>query len=1073
MTKQKLLKSLLATVSMVGALAFVTTNASADGTVHWAIKNNAPYSENGALNNKYWRGSNPQASDIGGPGNGDWIILDGAYNIVADKGANIPANLGANRGANILSLDVNGYGGQTLTVTGGIQTSIGSIVDSSGGGNNTINIAFDLTPGNQMTLTGSGNAAGTAASSPIAANTYTGLGSVNLNNTGTLLMTGLVADLSNVKIYGNGTLRVFGAGGTAGNVDAGNIQFGGTIGLNARAATATTIKIKAGDGANNGTAAGSTVILDSINTTSNVDLIAGNGQDVSGATNTGNGGDINVSGSIISSSDIIFKPGDGGSNRPSLRPGPENAGVGNDNAGGVIGVGNDNAGGVIGVGNGAVGGVIGVGNGAVGVEAAAGNAPINGGPGIAPHTGNAGNGGNVIVAGLLKATNNANIFFKPGLEGLNNGGSGTKGSMGSITTGEIAIEGAGYINVGNNLKITIGGSITGTANQPVLNLAGGSNTTIDSNKSDIIITGQIVPSGDGGLQLNFGGANSIRFNDSVTVAEGGSIVFTSNNIYQLNNASFTGPVVANSNPIIDTTLGDGIFNGPVTANNGMVINLGANTLTFDNDSAIGSLLDGAKNGNITINVTETDGNIVVAEGKTLNMSNAASMNITVSGNALEASLIQLFNARAKLNLPTLINTTSGWSFNNDGTYKLTANFAPTPSTTSDPAPTPEPTREVVRETIFGQELIGTGPNIEALNSLISNATPQEKESIAAQLNSPANGAAIEITINNTILFELLPQLLETGSYSYYVEPLVTPDNDADEGVSAGEARKSHGIWASGSGFIGKSSTGRIKGRSGSKTKTIGSSLGLDTKLSEHWMAGVAFTQSQSNTIMRNSAIGTKYNAKSVIATIYGLYNINKNWSMRGSVSYGQTTNRNNSLRLVRLRDTRAVARSQYDSKLISPEVSLNYRKALSKTTTFSSNLGVQYTYSTTTPYRESGAAPTNQKVRTKPKAGIWSGTFGLGLGSMFKVADISVMPEIHASFRRALRGQNPTTLIQFDGMSGFFTVKSKPTRKVAFGVGGSITVSSSGPVSLGIGYDASLSEKTIGHRGSLRLKVSF
>lgn len=129
--------------------------------------------------------------------------MGGAYNIIADNNTTV------------LSLDVNSFGGKTLTVTNAASPQIGSIVDSSGN-NRTIDIIFDGLGLGAATLrlTGAANPVGTSTGGLIAAGTYTGSRSVNLDNNGTLeIFHGSSIDLTNVSIYGAGTLSVSGEDG--------------------------------------------------------------------------------------------------------------------------------------------------------------------------------------------------------------------------------------------------------------------------------------------------------------------------------------------------------------------------------------------------------------------------------------------------------------------------------------------------------------------------------------------------------------------------------------------------------------------------------------------------------------------------------------------------------------------------------------------------------------------------------------------------------------------------------------------------------------------------------------------
>ncbi len=308
--------------------------------------------------------------------------------------------------------------------------------------------------------------------------------------------------------------------------------------------------------------------------------------------------------------------------------------------------------------------------------------------------------------------------------------------------------------------------------------------------------------------------------------------------------------------------------------------------------------------------------------------------------------------------------------------------------------------------------------------------------------------------------------------------LIYEEDARSDGVSAGDLVKPHGVWASGSAFMSYGRQGVIKGYAGYKNKSSGGSLGLDLKLSDRWMGGAALTYSKSVVDMCNYAAGSSYKTDSTMLTLYGMYLPTQRLFIRGSITYGIMENTNDSLRVLRYNKIKkdyirvtADAYSKYKSNILSPDVTIGYR--FGSRVAFSPSIGINYLRSTSKSRTESGAAPWNMRTRQKPKSGIWAGTLGLGLSTSFKWQDTFFMPEVHVSFRRTLYGQNPLSLVSFEGSSAVYVSKSKPTKKVGYSLGTSVTMIANKALNIALGYDASLGQKYVNHRGFVRVKLSF
>lgn len=555
-------------------------------------------------------------------------------------------------------------------------------------------------------------------------------------------------------------------------------------------------------------------------------------------------------------------------------------------------------------------------------------------------------------------------------------------------------------------------------------------------------------------------------------------------------------------------LGSDIFGTKVIADNSSLIldksvqiaNLSAQNLTLTPNSNSLSLPSGGDlSGLTTLNLTvtslasNTTPYINVTSGN-LHLSNLR-INITdsIGVGSSGAQMRFIGGANDYVGTPDIVGSRiATWTYNNK-TGILSAAF--------DKAAIDKVVYELKKE-ISGVENYfdegNTGDAALAMD-LIANATPEEAKEIVAELQSVSQDVAQSATFNDATL-DNVRNIIDQQTNNYFND---TQNEDllaqADLGVSAGEEEdKSRRVWISktktgrvdaisdpakfskfrltglsASGFGGFSDLGVIKGASGNRTKTYGATTGIDTRISERWMAGGAFTYTENNVAMHNALTGSTYSTKSWVATLYGLYNITNSWSLRAGLSCGKNTSINNAKRLVRLPGVRMIAYAKYNSRFLSPDVSMSYRISLPKKINFVPSIGLQYTYTISDPYTEVGAKPLNMTVKKRPETGVLSGNIGLSFSTFFKIGETLIKPEIHGSFKRALRGRNPTTHSKIDGAARFIETKTHPTKKVIYSVGGSVTVATSKTLDLGVGYDASLAEKFIGHRGSLKVRINL
>jgi hypothetical protein len=90
----------------------------------------------------------------------------------------------------------------------------------------------------------------------------------------------------------------------------------------------------------------------------------------------------------------------------------------------------------------------------------------------------------------------------------------------------------------------------------------------------------------------------------------------------------------------------------------------------------------------------------------------------------------------------------------------------------------------------------------------------------------------------------------------------------------------------------------------------------------------------------------------------------------------------------------------------------------------------------------------------------------------YKAGNLLLSPEVHAYLRQDLKAKNPKVDVRLDGINNNMAKEStKPIRK--FITLGTILNARYGRSEYGFGYDATLSNKYIGHQGTLKIRIDF
>jgi outer membrane autotransporter protein len=296
-----------------------------------------------------------------------------------------------------------------------------------------------------------------------------------------------------------------------------------------------------------------------------------------------------------------------------------------------------------------------------------------------------------------------------------------------------------------------------------------------------------------------------------------------------------------------------------------------------------------------------------------------------------------------------------------------------------------------------------------------------------------------------------------GQTSYAAAPV---------GVAAGDAGEKFGVWAEAK--VGSSDQKLRKDNSGFKSKSFGGVVGVDTMLNEAATLGVMVGNVNGNVKFKDTKSGDKNKTTSWLFGAYGGYEFANNFFVQANAAVAQTNVKSKERRVsLTGYDT---ATGKYDVMGFAAEVRGGYNYRF-ESSTVTPTVGLRYNYSGDTSYTETGAGVSNLKVANK-SAGSLSGVAGVKLGTTVDMNGSMLMPEVHMNVDYALTKATSKAAYSLDGSSMNFNYKGAKAAKFGYNFGASVMTKTDN-VEYGVGYDANIADKYLGHQGSLKVRMAF
>lgn len=297
------------------------------------------------------------------------------------------------------------------------------------------------------------------------------------------------------------------------------------------------------------------------------------------------------------------------------------------------------------------------------------------------------------------------------------------------------------------------------------------------------------------------------------------------------------------------------------------------------------------------------------------------------------------------------------------------------------------------------------------------------------------------------------------------------DSSLDQGVATGFATgnrfKGVGIWLRG--FGSHSDQDKREGVDGYKADTFGAAVGADRRLLEDRLTlGLAYAYAASDVNSTGERGGNGTDVTSHQATAYGSYDLGR-WYAEGMINLAY--NDYDSARLVSIGTINRTAKGDYQGWQYGAKIAGGYNIG-SGPLVFTPMMSLQYSHLDLDGYTETGADSLNLIVNSENFDQVRS-SLGARMAHNLKSGVGGIKLELHAAWLYDLvTDKQEFTSAYSGGGAAFKTEGAEPARHGA-NIGASITLHSTGNVSLSANYDAEIKDRYISHNGMFTARYSY
>ena len=264
---------------------------------------------------------------------------------------------------------------------------------------------------------------------------------------------------------------------------------------------------------------------------------------------------------------------------------------------------------------------------------------------------------------------------------------------------------------------------------------------------------------------------------------------------------------------------------------------------------------------------------------------------------------------------------------------------------------------------------------------------------------------------------------------------------------------------------------------GQKHNSVSGIIGADLDINDDLLVGIAISLLKDKAKFKDELLGNRSKSKNVSFSLYSLYDIGNNFYLTGSVGFGVTELKINSLKPNSLGGKSAVYSNQ-DIKDLTANIAVGYDIKVSEKFIVSPEVGIKFTKLYAKDYREKSSDPLIQAhlatVNAKDSVNIGS-IIGLNAqGLLVSNNTFHIIPQAHVKVNTDLHKRSHSINVTYDSLGISFN--PKPTNKkitvVNLGVSTAI-LSSSKTYEITLSFDHFMAKKYSSNQGAVELRINF
>ena len=508
------------------------------------------------------------------------------------------------------------------------------------------------------------------------------------------------------------------------------------------------------------------------------------------------------------------------------------------------------------------------------------------------------------------------------------------------------------------------------------------------------------------------------------------------------------------------------LNGVTTFNDGSVIDLGANNIKLTNGN---SRFAGTVTVKSTLNSNNGPIGQFISDGKAAAAAIAgATVNVVITDNADLPVTDETYDLLTSANGAVITKIANGtvegsnrfisWS-RNDNT--LTRKNNAVAAITADIGST---NQTLLADAIKYGDANNTGDAKGFTGDISKLNSAEVKEAVQRVVNNtaiqaPKVVASVEEATNAVISNRM-------GALSNHPPAGRQLASSNASGIAAGDDHTMYGAWLSP--FYNQTTQKELKGTAGFKSNSYGVTIGFDTQANADLTVGIAGSYVRTDMKHKNFKSGDKTKADSFLFSLYGIQQLSNDWFLQGHTSFSTSRIKNTEKRLTSTGNE--TAKGNFDTTSYTVELLTGYNHMMADAIV-TPLVGASFTRINDGGYKETGTTNQNLNITRKAK-NKFEAILGFRAQMTTPMEGIDVTPEIHAFVKHDLIGKDARVTAKHNGLVNQLSPKSAKAQRTTFNVGFGVNAIS-GMYEYGAGYDLHVAEKSLGHQGTIKVRLNF